>query len=165
MRVLGIDPGTLCTGYGIIESLGNQYQFIHFGIVKNTQKSLLSDRLANIYQQLNDVIEEYQPDVASIEEIFFCKNVNSAVKLGEARGVAILVAKNNQLPVVEYSAKQIKKAVTGNGNAKKEQVAHMVKRLLKLDEVPKSMDATDALAMAICHFHSYRNQLSSTNKV
>ena len=149
IRVLGIDPGSRTTGYGIVELSGQKSRYIDCGCI-NTGRDNLAIRLRNIFVGVEDVIKVYQPDVFAIESVFVHKNVSSALKLGQARGAAICAAAMHNLDVEEYSPKEIKKAVVGTGTADKEQVQYMIRLLLSLPQAPSS-DAADALAVAICH--------------
>lgn len=153
MRILGIDPGTRVTGYGIIEKSGNRLIHIDNGGIFTRADMDLADRLKLIYDGLCQVIREYSPAAVAVEQIFLAKNALSALKLGHARGTALLTGVNHGLPVFEYSALQVKSAVVGYGKAEKSQVQQMVKTLLKLPEIAQE-DASDALAVAICHAHS-----------
>lgn len=152
--ILGIDPGSRFTGYGIIWEKGAQQGCVTYGRIQPTQKNP-SDRLYLIYEQLNDIIQTYQPQEIAIEQVFFHINAQSALKLGQARGAALVAAASQALPVTEYSAKQVKQAVVGYGAANKAQVQHMITSLLKLKEKPET-DAADALAIALCHCHTRR---------
>lgn len=154
MRVLGIDPGTLRTGYGVIVSEGEALKALDWGVIKTSPRKPLSQRLKKIYQELKKVIEAHRPEVVSVESVFFADNAKSALKLGHARGAAILAASNMGLRVEEYSALQIKQAITGYGGAEKEQVSRMVCALLGLSSNIGGGDAADALAAAVCHIHS-----------
>jgi crossover junction endodeoxyribonuclease RuvC len=157
MIILGVDPGTLMTGFGIIEMNHNKYSLLTYNVVKNSSNQSMPIRLKNIYDQLCKIIDEYHPDEFAIETAFYGKNVQSALKIGHARGVSILAAANYQIPTAEYSPREVKKAVTGNGAASKQQVQYMVKSQLRLKELPKYFDASDALAVALCHlFHIMR---------
>lgn len=149
IKLLGIDPGSINTGYGVIEIKGNNYKYIDSGII-HIKDNILSDKLKTIHEGLISIIQKHQPSEASIEKIFMNRNADSALKLGQARGVAIAACAISGLPVYEYTANQIKKVAVGKGHASKEQVQHMVKILLCLDKIPKA-DAADALAGAICH--------------
>lgn len=149
---LGIDPGTRCTGYGIIQRAGSEDICLAHGHIK-TKSEEQHNRLYEIYQDLCEVIATLKPDVVSIEKVFMHANVQSALKLGQARGVALLAAAHFGLPVFEYSPREIKKAVVGYGAADKNQVQHMVKTLLQLKNEPQP-DAADALAIALCHCQS-----------
>ncbi|HXY13551.1 MAG TPA: crossover junction endodeoxyribonuclease RuvC [Terriglobales bacterium] len=155
MRTLGIDCGTEFTGYGVVE-LGpdGTLSCLRCGAIKLSSKEPLPLRLAAIFDQLNAVIRECNPDDVAIEDVFYAVNVKSALKLGQVRGVAMLAASSARLAVAEYAPLAIKSAVVGYGRAEKPQVQHMVTRLLNLSEMPKSPDAADALALAICHLHT-----------
>ncbi|GAM11792.1 crossover junction endodeoxyribonuclease RuvC [Geobacter sp. OR-1] len=153
MKVLGIDPGSRITGYGIIQKLGNRLLHVDNGAIFTDTSGEFPLRLQKIYTGLSEVIERYQPDAMAIEQIFFSNNVQSALKLGQARGAAIVAGVNAGLPVAEYTALQVKQAVVGHGKAAKEQVQQMVKILLNLPEIAQA-DASDALAVAICHANS-----------
>lgn len=147
--IIGIDPGSRITGYGIIRQQGSQLQLVTCGQIRNSSDDF-SQRLYHIYQQLNQVLSEFQPKEAAIEEVFTCHNVQSALKLGQARGAAMVALAQHALSVHEYSARLVKKAVVGYGAAEKTQVQHMVRSLLRLTSTPPA-DAADALAIAICH--------------
>lgn len=151
MIILGIDPGIAIVGYGIIEVRGNNYKAIDYGCITTDSKLLFPDRLKIVYDELINIINKYKPDDYAVEELFFNKNVKTAIKVGQARGVEILAAVNLGLPVFEYTPLQIKQAVVGYGRAEKHQVQEMVKLLLNLQEIPKPDDAADALAIALCH--------------
>lgn len=153
MRVLGVDPGTLITGYGVIETEKGCLTHICNGSIKSNQREPMENRLKKIFNSLHNVIETYEPEVAAIESVFVAASVSSALKLGQARGVAILAAGCMELAVFEYSPTNVKMAVTGYGRADKAQIQAMVQRLLKLPE-PCKPDPSDALAVAICHIHS-----------
>jgi crossover junction endodeoxyribonuclease RuvC len=153
LRVLGIDPGSLVTGFGVVEKRRNDVVSVRHGEIKSSGRDLLPQFLVAIYDQLVAVIESTQPDAVAIEEIFYGKNVKSLIKQGQARGVAILAGSHSGVPVFEYSPLEIKKAVVGYGRAEKAQVQSMVKAILHLPELPPA-DAADALAVAICHVHS-----------
>ena len=151
--VLGIDPGNHITGYGIIEKRRSDIQYITHGEIKLARSSSSSSCLTIIYNNLLEIIEKTVPDIFAIEDIFYGKNIRSLIRQGEVRGVAILAAAQNKIPVYEYSPLQIKKAVVGYGRAEKYQVQTMVKAILKLQQLP-SEDAADALAVAICHINN-----------
>ncbi len=155
MRVLGIDCGTEYTGYGVVELLvdGTLRCCIH-GAVKVSPRDPLPERLSTVFTRLSDIIREQRPDSVAIEDVFYAVNVKSALKLGQVRGVAMLAASSAGLPVAEYAPLSIKSAVVGYGKADKQQVQHMVTRLLNLETPPDSPDAADALAIAICHLHT-----------
>jgi len=148
---LGVDPGTRITGYGLIEVTNNGYQAIDFGCIKPPAHYKLSDRYLIIYESVVQLIEKYAPDALSVETQYVKNNVQSAIKLGMARGVIIVAAKKGGVPVYEYSPTQAKKSVVGNGSASKKQVQGMIQLLLRLSSLPDSEDAADALALAICH--------------
>jgi len=152
VRSLGIDPGSINTGYGIIDSKGNHAKHIDNGVIK-VKGETLADKLKIIHESITAIIQEYQPEEISIEKIFMNRNADSAIKLGQARGVAIAACAIQDLPVYEYTANQVKQATVGKGHATKEQVQHMIKILLCLDKPPKT-DAADALAIALCHANS-----------
>ncbi len=158
MRVLGIDPGSLVTGFGVVEEESTQLRALAWGAVRTSARQSLSERLKRIYDGLNDTVRTWQPDTVSVERVFFADNPKTALILGHARGVALLAAANAALPLVEYSALEIKMAVVGYGRAAKSQVQQMVQTLLRLDALPQPADAADALAAAICHLHSHRFQ-------
>jgi crossover junction endodeoxyribonuclease RuvC len=149
--ILGIDPGTLVMGHGIIAIHGNSMQLLEMNVLKLSGKKDNYERLQMIHQQIVLLIKKYKPHEFAIEAPFFGKNVQSMLKLGRAQGVAIAAAISAGLPVTEYSPKKIKQSITGNGNADKEQVWKMLEHILSLKEKPKHFDATDALAVAICH--------------
>ena len=150
MRILGIDPGSHVTGYGIIEKKGNYLRHVLHGEIKAKKDSQLSSMLISIYQQLSEVIRENAPQAISLENIFYGKNVRSLIKQAQVRGVVIFAGADKGLNVFEYSPLEVKKAVVGYGRAEKRQVQIMVKAILKLPELPPA-DAADALATAICH--------------
>ena len=153
MIILGVDPGTLVTGYGIIEVERGNITVLDFDVIVNRSQRSMPIRLKEIYSRLSEVISKFHPDEFAIETAFYGRNAQSALKLGHARGVSMLAAVNNEIPTTEYSPREIKKSVAGNGAASKQQVKFMVKSLLRLRETPKLFDATDALAVALCHQH------------
>jgi crossover junction endodeoxyribonuclease RuvC len=162
MRVFGIDPGSLITGYGVVEEEGNRLQALAWGTVRTSSKHVLSERLKRIYDGLVEPLQTWQPDAVSVEQVFFADNPKTALTLGHARGVALLAVAHADVPLVEYSALEIKMAVVGYGRAAKLQVQQMVRHLLNLHAAPQPVDAADALAAAICHMHthSFRRRLS-----
>jgi crossover junction endodeoxyribonuclease RuvC len=162
MRVFGIDPGSLITGYGVVEEEGNRLQAVAWGTVRTSSKHALSERLKRIYDGLVEPLQTWQPDAVSVEQVFFADNPKTALILGHARGVALLAVAHAEVQLVEYSALEIKMAVVGYGRAAKSQVQQMVKHLLHLDAAPQPADAADALAAAICHMHthSFRRRLT-----
>lgn len=153
MRVLGIDPGSRITGYGIIDKTGNRLHHVDNGAIFTDSSRDFATRLQKIYQGLAEVIATYRPDAMAVEQVFLANNAQSALKLGQARGAAIVAGVNGGLPVFEYTALQVKQAVVGHGRAAKEQVQQMVKALLNLPEIAQA-DASDALAVAVCHANS-----------
>ncbi|HEY5675014.1 MAG TPA: crossover junction endodeoxyribonuclease RuvC [Malonomonas sp.] len=154
MRILGIDPGSKATGYGFIEQQGNRLIHLDNGAIFTRSQDPLALRLQIIYRELTRLIEHYRPDAVAVEQVFMAKNPASALKLGHARGVALLAGINAELAVAEYSALQVKSAVVGYGRAGKNQVQQMTRTLLNLPEIAQE-DAADALAVAICHAHSH----------
>ena len=151
-RILGIDPGSRAAGYGVVDTDGQRSRAVHYGVIRVPADLSLGQRLSLLHTALVKVVEEYSPDEAAIEEVFVAKNVRSALVLGHARGVLLLAAAT-QCEVHEYTARAVKKAVAGYGQADKQQVGHMVKMLLGLPKVPPQ-DAADALAIALCHAHT-----------
>jgi len=157
--VVGIDPGTAITGYGIIREHENgDLEWVSHGVVKTPSDWDDPQRLLEIYHKLNEIFASYKPDCCAVEKLFFQKNVRTAIQVGQGRGAALIAAAEAELSVGEYTPLEIKQAVVGYGNADKQQVQKMVKVLLDLKEIPKPDDAADALAVAICHLHSTRNQ-------
>ncbi|HBF89318.1 MAG TPA: crossover junction endodeoxyribonuclease RuvC [Bacteroidales bacterium] len=161
--ILGIDPGTCIMGYGIIHVINNKPKLLSMGHIEINKFSDPYLKLKYIYDRTLSLIIQYTPDELAIEAPFYGKNVQSMLKLGRAQGAAISAALSRNLPIFEYAPKKIKMAITGNGNASKEQVAMILKNLLKLDALPTKLDATDGLAAAFCHFYQ-NNALSSTGK-
>jgi crossover junction endodeoxyribonuclease RuvC len=151
---LGIDPGTAIVGYAVVAAKGDELSMIVCDVITTSARMPLAERLQIIYQQLIEIIATYHPQEAAMEELFFAKNARTAMTVGQARGVAMLALANGGLPISEYTPKQVKQAVTGYGDAKKEQVGEMVRILLKLPSVPRPDDAADAAAVAICHLHT-----------
>lgn len=152
LRILGIDPGLRVTGFGVIEKHGNQLVYVASGCIKSNDKQSLPERISTLFAGIGEVVSTYRPDQAAIEKVFVNVNPQSTLLLGQARGAAISALVHGGLPVAEYTALQVKQAVVGHGKAAKEQVQHMVVRLLSLSGVPTT-DAADALACAICHAH------------
>jgi len=162
--ILGIDPGTLVMGYGIIEVKGQLIQMKTMQVLRLSSRKNNHERLQMIHKKITELVEEFSPDEFAIEAPFFGKNVQSMLKLGRAQGVAIAAAMSAGVPVTEYSPKKVKQSVTGNGNAGKEQVWKMLQQLLELTEEPQHFDATDALAVAVCHHFQTRTTLLNKNK-
>jgi crossover junction endodeoxyribonuclease RuvC len=156
MRVLGIDPGIAITGYGVVGEVQGELQPLAFGVIKTPADQPLPRRLQSIYRAISDLAEEWKPTAAAVEELFFSRNVRTAMSVGQARGVALLALADAGLDVAEYTPLVIKQAVTGYGSADKAQMQDMVRLLLRLKKVPRPDDAADALAVAICHLHSAR---------
>jgi crossover junction endodeoxyribonuclease RuvC len=156
MRVMGIDPGSLCTGYGIVDETGGRLTTVHFGSIANKSKIPFPQRLKSIYDGLVTAMAEYQPDAVAVEDIFFATNAKSTIKLGQTRGVALLAAAQADIDLAEYSPLEVKQSVVGYGRADKNQVRDMVTAILKLKTKPEPLDVSDALAVAICHLHSYQ---------
>jgi crossover junction endodeoxyribonuclease RuvC len=151
--VLGIDPGTITTGYGVVGRMGSGMSILACGAIRNTPRTPMPARLKRIHKELSSVIKIHRPTECAIETAFYGKNAQSALKLGHARGVSLLVAAEHEIPTAEYSPREVKKAVVGKGNASKEQVQFMVKALLGQTTSHMMLDASDALAVAICHLH------------
>ena len=162
--ILGIDPGTLVMGYGLVHIQNNKLSLIALGVIKLDKYDEHSDRLKKIFERVIGLIDEYKPDELAIEAPFFGKNVQSMLKLGRAQGVAIAAALSKNIPMTEYSPKKIKMSVTGNGNASKEQVAAMLENLLNFKHDDKYLDATDALGAAVCHYFQNKTTASGTKK-
>ena len=156
MLVLGVDPGMATTGYGLVRQRGSHLDFVAFGTILTPAEQPLPERLLSIYRGIGRLCREFCPDMAAVEELFFNRNVRTAMIVGQARGAAVLAAAEAGLPVAEYTPLQVKQAVVGYGRAEKRQVQEMVRILLALDERPRPDDAADALAVAICHLHSLR---------
>ena len=162
---MGIDPGTVVMGYGIISIIGNTPAVIEMDVLKLSSSADHYQRLQVIHEKICSLITTFKPCSFAIEAPFYGKNVQSMLKLGRAQGVAIAAAMQNGLPVCEYSPKRIKQSITGNGNAGKEQVMKMLQKLLSFDTDPKYLDASDALAVAMCHYFQQNNPATSTEKV
>ena len=159
MLVLGIDPGTATTGYGLVREAGDgSLLAVDYGVILTPPKTPMPDRLVMLYDSLNEVLTLHQPNTAAVEKLFFQTNVKTAMSVGQARGVVLLALAQAQLDPAEYTPNEIKQAVTGYGSADKNQVQQMVRAILNLDEIPKPDDAADALAVAICHLHSAKTR-------
>jgi crossover junction endodeoxyribonuclease RuvC len=159
MRILGIDPGYAIMGWAVLDFRGNHFEVVEYGAITTDAKMEMPHRLEHLYAQLCAIIEKYEPEEASIEELFFNNNAKTVIHVGEARGVAILACVNGGLEVNEYTPLQIKQALVGYGRADKKQVQAMVKAILNLSEVPKPDDTADAVAAAICHGHCAGNRV------
>jgi crossover junction endodeoxyribonuclease RuvC len=160
--ILGIDPGSRLTGYGVIKQVGAKVEYLGSGCIR-LQGEALAPRLQQIFAGISEIISQFQPNEFAIEQVFLAKNPDSALKLGQARGAAIVAATAQGLPVAEYSARQIKQSVVGKGNADKNQVQHMVTYLLKLSASPQA-DAADALAVALCHSHTQQSLIKMSGQ-
>ncbi len=152
-RILGIDPGFGMVGYGFVSFEGNEEKVLDYGIIKTDPKVSLSKRLLEIYEGISKLIKIYQPSESAVEELYFFRNVTTAIFVGEARGVIILALEEAKMDIYEYTPMEVKMAVTGYGKASKRQVQEMVRVILKMDDIPRPDDAADALAIAICHAH------------
>lgn len=156
MLVLGIDPGSAITGYGLVKQIGNKLTAVDYGCIRTSPSLSLELRLQRIFKDIRQLINEYKPDYYAVEELFFNKNVRTALTVGQARGVILLAGAECGLDVYEYTPLQVKQAVVGYGRAEKAQIQFMVKTILGLPETPKPDDVADALAIAICHTHFYK---------
>jgi crossover junction endodeoxyribonuclease RuvC len=156
MRILGVDPGTIVLGYGLIESVRDEMTLVHYDSIKCKARSDMSERLLFLYDGLTLVVDKYEPDVVAVESPFVGENIKSALAIGKAQAIVLLIAAQHGLPIYEYSPAKIKHHVADYGASTKEQMQEMVKLLLDLDEVPQPNDAADALAVAICHLRESR---------
>lgn len=154
MVILGIDPGTATTGYGVVEKQGSTVKYVACGVIQTPKTAEMPDRLLTIYTELNRLLDLHAPDVIVTERLFFGTNVTTAIQVGRTVGIVLLAAAQRGLPWVEYRPAEVKLAVVGYGAAEKKQVQFMIKQLLNLDKLPKPDDAADALALAVCHAHS-----------
>ena len=162
--ILGIDPGTIIMGYGLIKTEGTEITLLEMGVLQPGKVKDGYKKLQLIFNTVSGLVTKYQPDTFAIEAPFFGKNVQSMLKLGRAQGVAIAAAMRHGLDVTEYSPKKVKQSVTGNGNASKEQVLKMLQQILSFTDNPKHFDATDALAVAVCHFYQQKNILPGSGE-
>lgn len=153
MRVIGVDPGIIVTGFGIIDKKNNNIIAHSYGTVKPPKTMSLSDRLGYLYDEISSLLDKYKPNMLAVEDTFYSKNFKSAMLLGQARGSIILAGYCANVSCIEFSPKKIKKSVVGNGNASKEQVQYMVKNILHLDKLPTPLDASDALAIGLCYLN------------
>ena len=153
MRVIGVDPGIVVTGFGIIDKKNNNINAHSYGTVKPPKSMSLSDRLGYLYDEISSLLDKYEPNMLAVEDTFYSKNFKSAMLLGQARGSIILAGYCANVSCIEFSPKKIKKSVVGNGNASKEQVQYMVKNILHLDKLPTPLDASDALAIGLCYLN------------
>jgi len=157
MKILGIDPGTTIIGVGLIEYKNKKASLLGYDCLRTDQKETTSQRLENLFNQLTKFIKKCQPDIVAVEDIFFFKNAKTAIDVSQARGVILLAAAKQKIPVCEYTPLQVKQAITGYGRAEKKQIQQMVKVILKLKNAPEPDDAADALAIAICCAHSFKH--------
>lgn len=162
--ILGIDPGTLVMGYGLVHIQNNKISLITLDVIKLDKLDEHADRLKKIFERVVELIDQHKPDELAIEAPFFGKNVQSMLKLGRAQGVAIAAALSKNIPMTEYSPKKIKMSITGNGNASKEQVAAMLESLLNFKHDDKYLDATDALGAAVCHYFQNKSAIGGAKK-
>jgi len=163
LRILGIDPGISTTGYGIIEVSGKNLKCLAYGGIHAPAKAAFTQKLDSIYQKISEVIQQFQPDFCAVEDIFYHQNKKTAIVMGHARGVVMLAATRKNIPVFEYSPREVKMSIVGYGAASKTQVQAMVKNILKMEELAKPIDASDALAVSLCHYHRMKfHQLTKT---
>lgn len=160
MLALGIDPGTAICGYGVVELIGSRLRAHCYGAIQTSPSLDTAERLQIIFQDIDAIIKEYKPHIVGVEQLFFNKNVRTAMTVGQARGVILLAAVQNSVPIAEYTPLQVKQAVVGYGKASKEQVIYMTQKLLNLPAKPHPDDVADALAVAICTAHSNHNHAS-----
>jgi crossover junction endodeoxyribonuclease RuvC len=165
MIIIGIDPGFAITGYGAVEYIGNKFKVLEYGVITTDSKQELSSRLLIISNNLEKIILKYKPNAVAVEELFFNKNIKTALSVGHGRGVALLSAAKLGIDVYEYTPLQVKQAVAGYGRADKAQIQQMVKVMLNLVSIPKPDDAADALAVAVCHCHSYNPKFCELNRI
>jgi crossover junction endodeoxyribonuclease RuvC len=151
--IIGIDPGLATVGFGVIKKEGSRIKPVSYGCIKTSSEKQNPERLLKIYNELNVLLDKYSPCTVAVEKLFFTNNITSAMGVSEARGVIFLAAQQKNIPVIEYTPKQVKQAITGSGNADKKQMQDMIKRLLGLDQVPKPDDAADGLSIALCHIN------------
>lgn len=151
MKILGIDPGTATTGFGLIKKSGSKLTKLDAGVISTPKTEHMQNRLKMLYDDLSQLVKTHQPDYIAVEKLFFTNNITTAMSVSQARGIALLVAAQNKIELAEYTPLQVKMSVTGYGQAEKKQVQEMVKKILKLSVIPKPDDAADALAIAICH--------------
>ena len=156
MRILGIDPGLSITGYGVVDAEKNQLTGVAYGGIRTRSRPAFAEKLLEIFLGIREVIEQFAPDACAVEDVFYHQNKKTAIVMGHARAVAMLAAVQSGIPVFEYSPREVKMSIVGNGAASKEQVQAMVKNLLHLDVPPRPDDAADALAVALCHYHRAR---------
>ena len=161
MRIIGIDPGYAIVGYGVIDYIGNKFKIVEYGAITTESNQNMNERFKSIHDYLNTIIERTKPEFLAIEELFFNSNQKTAINVAQARGVLLLSALNHGISVHEYTPLQVKQAVVGYGRAEKKQVQLLVKSILGLEKVPKPDDTADALAIAVCHAHSYNPRVQN----
>ena len=161
MRIIGIDPGYAIVGYGVIDYIGNKFKIVEYGAITTESNQNMNERFKSIHDDLNTIIERTKPEFLAIEELFFNSNQQTAINVAQARGVLLLSALNHGISVHEYTPLQVKQAVVGYGRAEKKQVQLLVKSILGLEKVPKPDDTADALAIAVCHAHSYNPRVQN----
>ncbi|MEI3158317.1 MAG: crossover junction endodeoxyribonuclease RuvC [Monoglobus pectinilyticus] len=161
MRIIGIDPGYAIVGYGVIDYIGNKFKIVEYGAITTESNQNMNERFKSIHDDLNTIIERTKPKFLAIEELFFNSNQKTAINVAQARGVLLLSALNHGISVHEYTPLQVKQAVVGYGRAEKKQVQLLVKSILGLEKVPKPDDTADALAIAVCHAHSYNPRVQN----
>jgi len=159
--IVGVDPGTVIMGYGVLKTVGTKVTVLQYGVIHLDKYDDHALRLKKIFERIEGIIEEFSPDEMALEAPFYGKNVQAMLKLGRAQGVAMIAALRHEIAVTEYAPKKVKQAVTGNGNSSKEQVASMLLHQLQLKTLPEFFDATDALAVALCHFYHAKNATGS----
>ncbi|RAR40568.1 crossover junction endodeoxyribonuclease RuvC [Paenibacillus sp. MDMC362] len=155
MRILGIDPGIAIVGFGFVDKVGSKVTPVQYGCIQTEAHTPDEERLHHVYEGMTQLIDKYEPEAVAFEKLFFNRNVTTAMSVSQARGVLILAAVQRGLPIAEYTPMQVKQAIVGYGKAEKKQVQEMVRMFLKLQSIPKPDDVADALAVAICHAHSY----------
>lgn len=160
MRIIGIDPGYAIVGFGIIEYNKSSFSTVQYGAITTAADMDFNSRLKVIYDDLCSILDSFKPDFLAIEKLYFTSNQKTAIAVAEARGVTLLAARQRNIPIYEYTPLQVKQSVTGYGKAIKKQVQEMTKRILNLPEIPKPDDTADALAIAVCHAHSYNSRLN-----
>lgn len=161
MIILGLDPGTATTGYGLIQKVGRHIQCLAYGTINTTPDTPMPRRLEIIYDDLGQILQRYRPDAAAIEQLFFGRNTTTAITVGQSRGILLLRLQQEGIPIGEYTPMQVKNSLVGYGLAEKKQVQYMVQNYLGLPEIPRPDDAADALAIAICHAHSMGGRVNS----
>ena len=165
MRVMGIDPGTAIVGFGIIDYEKNKYNCVDYGVILTDKDLNVEDRLEIVYDKLTKILKKYSPEYIAVEDLFYFKNNKTVISVAQARGIILLTAKQNKIPITSYTPLQVKMGITGYGKAEKKQVQLMVQKFLNLKEIPKPDDAADALAICITHINSLTSKLSSMNVI